>query len=238
MKIKQINGKHQYINIESEQARAHFVDPYNYTDAILDQFEHDIYKDFITENDKIILDIGANVGMFALHVSPWAEKIVCVEPTPEHMKIQKEILINVPAVSYAIEKEEPFATENPEIINEQAALSDYTGKAKFYWCGINTTMNSLQDRGDRTFDVDTITLKDLCEKHGLTKVDFCKIDIEGSEWQAITKETLQPVFQIINKIWIELHPPEPKSQEVFKNIFESVGYKVDKIIHDTLFAYK
>lgn len=218
--MKLITGQNLNINITSDEARAHFNNPRNYTKEILEQFDNSLYKDFIKGKDLTILDIGANVGLFALHVLPLAKKIVCVEPTPEHFAIQKEIL------------------QSPKVVHENSALSHYTGETDFYWCGVNTTMNSLHNRGDRSFKVPCITLTDLCVKHLLTKVDFCKIDIEGSEWTAITKETLTPVFDIIDKIFIELHPPTAESQDAFKALFESVGYKVDKYIHDSLFCYK
>ena len=146
--------------------------------------------------------------------------MICVEPTPTHMSKQRQLLTGLP------------------VTHEEAALSNTTAKATFYWCGVNTTMNSLQDRGDRQFEVNTITLKDLCDKHQLKSVDFCKIDIEGSETIAITEETLRPIFPVIKKIFIELHPPNKESQERFTKIFDAVGYKVKPFIHDSLFCYK
>lgn len=223
MNIKLINGQYAAINMETVGVRAHFVDPFNYTDVILDQFENSIYKDYITPGDGAILDIGANVGLFALHVSPYAKKIVCVEPTPEHMQKQKEILKDLPLTV---------------VVHEQSALSDHIGEQDFHWCGINTTMNSLQNRFDRKFTVATVTLEDLVKRHKLYPVDFCKIDIEGSEWQAITETTLAPAYKHVEKIWIELHPPTPDSQDHFSKIFENVGYKVKKVIHDTLYCYR
>lgn len=219
MKIKLINGQYADISMETPAVRAHFVDPYNYTAEILDQFEHLIYKDFITAQDRAILDIGANIGLFALHVSPFAERIICVEPTPSHMEKQKHILAGLP------------------VAHHEAALSDHVGEQDFHWCGINTTMNSLQDRhSGKKFRVKTTTLQELVTRYA--PIDFCKIDIEGSEWQAVTVKTLEPVADQIEKIFMELHPPNAHSQEHFARILMDCGYKVEKVIHDTLFAFK
>lgn len=230
--ITHINHSTSEINIITDKAKQHFADPYNYTVEILAQFDQHLYENYITAKDKIILDIGANVGLFALHVLPYVERIVCVEPTPEHMEIQKELLDKY-TDTYG---QDDLILPYDNIEHEQSALNSYTGKTTFNWCGINTTMNSLQSRGDRSFEVDCITLKDLCEKYSLTKVDLCKVDIEGSEWQAITAETLEPVKHIIDKYFIELHPPTQESQEQMKTVFEAVGYKVEKVYHDSLFC--
>lgn len=220
MKIIQIDGTGLDFDISDSELAFHFANQYNYTDAILAQFKDNLYKQFIAPADRVILDIGANVGLFALHVMPYVDRIICVEPTPEHMSKQRKILTGYP------------------VEHEEAALSDHTGETKFYWCGINTTMNSLQPRGDREFMVPCITLKDLCDKYKLQKVNFCKIDIEGSEWTALTPETIKPVYDTIDKIFVELHPPDSASQEKFKAVFEEAGYIVETFIHDSLFCHK
>jgi len=225
--MKLINGERIELK-QSEAAREHFSNPYNYTDAIIDQFEHDIYQKYLTKKDNIILDIGSNVGLFALHVLPYAKTLVCVEPTPEHMRINRQM----------IDDNYKGGKEIAAILHEESALSEFTGTAQFYWCGINTTMNSLQNRGDRSFPVQTITLIDLIEKYKLSRVDFCKIDIEGSEWGAVSVKTLSPVKDIVKKFFIELHPPNQESQAEFEKIFQAVGYKTERVIHDTLFCYK
>ncbi len=206
--MRLINGQEVDISIKSEAAKAHFANPYNYTKEILEEWEQQPFNKFIHKGAKIFLDIGANIGLFALHIIPMVKKIVCVEPTPEHMAINKEI--------------------NPTAIHEQAALNNYTGETSFFRCGINTTMNSLdhQNRGEE-FKTPCYTLSDLCKKHNLTKVDFCKIDIEGSEFKALTLETVLEAFLIINKYLIELHPRTRESQDHFKSIFEQAGYKVE-----------
>ena len=217
--ITQIDNTKKELNLHSKESLAHFSNPNNYTEAILGQLDRQIYKDFITIDNKIILDIGANVGLFALHVAPYARHIICVEPTPEHINIAKELLDGV------------------HVDFEQAAISDKTGEIHFYRNGMNTTMNTI-GKGPGAFLVPCVTLENLCKKYNLTHVDLCKIDIEGSEWEAITKQTLLPIYPIIDKIIIELHPAGEESLNKMKHTFESAGYKVKKHLHETLFCYK
>jgi FkbM family methyltransferase len=215
--MRLIDGTNYEIELSSPELKAHFADNYNYTREIMDQFDNDYYKGIIDPFDTL-LDIGANIGLFGLHVSPYVKNLICVEPTPSHFQNLKSLL--------------SFRADRTIFVN--AALNNYTGITKFYWCGINTTMNSLQNRGDKVMDVPCITLSDLMDQHNLKTVDFCKIDIEGSEHVAITEETLRPVADRIKKVFIELHPPDSHSQDKFKSIFEAVGYKVEKYVHDSL----
>jgi FkbM family methyltransferase len=216
--LRQITGK--YCDVElSDIALNHFNNPYNYTKEILQEWASLPFTGIVTSQDKTILDIGANVGLFALHVAPYAKNLICVEPTPEHFNILKQLT---------------KATH----INK--ALHNYTGKTQFYRCGINTTMNSIEPQNrENGFEIDCTTLADLCADNYLTEVDLCKIDIEGSEFQAITKETIAPVSTIIKKFLIELHPRTRESQNHFKTIFESCKYKTEYFdFNGSLIAYK
>lgn len=228
--MKLINGERLDLKL-SNRAHEHFANPNNYTDAITDEFEHDPYKGIISQRDKVFLDIGANVGLFALHVMPYVNTIVCVEPTPSHMEINKDLIYsNVEAA-----KKGPFLAA---ILHEQSALNSYTGKARFREEPVNFTMNTLRDSPD-AYEVECISLFDLCRKYKLEKVDVCKVDIEGSEFSAITYVMVFLVKDIIKKFILETHPRSRESQDHFKKIFEDCGYKTEySDFNGTIIAYK
>lgn len=216
--MKLINGSNLELDLSDPELAEHFNNPYNYTKEIIEQFDHDIYKGIVTEEDKIILDLGANSGLFALHVLPYVKEIYCVEPTPEHMSVQKKLV-----------------TGNPKVTHVQAAINSYTGKANFHRCGINTTMNSLHHQNrEQGFEVDCYTLADLLRMLSLPHVDLCKIDIEGGEDFAITTDLLKACNGRIKKILIELHPGNRESQDKFKLIFEAAGFNVEYYTHESL----
>lgn len=224
--IRRIDGTDLHIPIITGEEQRHIQEPNNYFKEIVAEWESEPFNGLVTPEDKIILDIGANIGLFAIHVLPYASKIVCVEPTPKHMLIQKTLLQKALGVS------------SKEIIHEQSALNSYTGKAKFRTEPVNTTMNTLADRED-SYDVDCITLFDLCKKYNLETVDLCKIDIEGSEFKAITPKTVEEAYPIINKYLLETHPRSRESQDHFKRIFEQAGYKCDYVdFNGSIIAYK
>lgn len=233
--MKLINGERLELKL-SNMAHDHFANPNNYTDAIIDEFESDPYKGVINSKDKVFLDCGANVGLFALHVMPYVNTIVCVEPTPSHMDIQKELLFENTETVFNDFSGSIY--EVPSIYHEQAALNSYTGKARFREEPVNFTMNTLSDRPD-AYEVECISLYDLCRKYKLEKVDVAKIDIEGSEFAAITYVMVFLVKDIIRKFLLETHPRSRESQDHFKKIFEDCGYKTEySDFNGTIIAYK
>ncbi len=83
------------LNLSTPELVSHFSNGVNYTGAILEQFNNrEYYKQFVDESDKVMLDLGANVGMFAIYATPYCERIVCVEPTPSHFKLLNDLTAN------------------------------------------------------------------------------------------------------------------------------------------------
>lgn len=221
IQLTQIDGNILNLDNLSPEAQAHFNNDRNYAHFILDEWKTQPYQEYLSKEDKVILDIGANVGLFALHVMPYVERIICVEPTESHMVIQKQLLSMFP------------------VEHEQAALHNYTGKVGFHIEPVNTTMNRVNVSHAGAIEVDCITLYDLCKKYNLSHVDFCKIDIEGSEDLAVTVETVRPIHSIIDKIMIELHPRSEEMQKKYVTIFEEAGYKAKAIdFNGTVYVYK
>lgn len=221
-KLTTITGKEIELHITTEHSKWHFETPQNYTKEILEEWQSQPFKDFISKEDKIILDIGANVGLFALHVLPYADKIVCVEPTESHNQVFNDLI-----------------NGNKKVTLESSALHNYTGTVGWHIEPVNYTMNRVNVNHAGAIEVPCITLFDLCKKHNLTHVDFCKIDIEGSEDLAITVETVRPVNQIIDKFSIELHPRTFEMMEKYENIFQEAGYKTKRVdFNTTIFAFK
>lgn len=233
-KLTQITGQEIELNIQSDHAKWHFETPQNYTDAILDEWKSQPFKDYLSKEDKIILDIGANVGLFALHVMPYVERIICVEPTESHNQVFNELL-----KEYMYFISSSTHPRPPLVCLESSALHNYTGIVGWHIEPINYTMNRVNVSHAGAIEVPCITLYDLCQKYNLTKVDFCKIDIEGSEDLAITVETVKPVNHIIKKFSIELHPRSFEMMEKYEKIFQESGYKVERVdFNCTIFAYK
>ena len=83
-----ISGKILDLGI-SEKFLDIYQDPKANVQIIIDEMnKEEIYKNiFDNKNDLRILDIGGNIGLFALFIYPKASKIISVEPTPYHIEI-------------------------------------------------------------------------------------------------------------------------------------------------------
>jgi len=223
---KLINGQTHTIELATQELRNHFDDNHNCTKEILHQFNNlDYYTQFITPDDKIILDLGGNVGLFAIHVTPWAEKIITVEPTPSHFALNEQL-----------------TSQFNNITRLQAAVSNITGTTKFFLFESNSTMNSLIDRSGNFIMVDTITIPDIISKFKLKTVDFIKIDIEGSETIALDEHIISILSTKVAKILIEFHEVNGISYEMqrdrYEPIFQKFGYETKQFGPDGLFCNK
>ena len=223
---KLIDGNLYTIELNTNELINHFNNSNNCTNEILHQFnELSWYSEYLTEDDKIILDLGGNIGLFALHVTPWAERIITVEPTPSHFDLNTQL-----------------TSRFPQIERIQSAISNTTGQMTFYTFPSNTTMNSLINRGGSSFTVDCITIPDLIEKLGLNYVDFIKLDIEGSETIALNDDIIKAFSDKVKKILIEFHEVGgigyTEQRAIFEQIFIKCGYDIKHFGSDGLYCYK
>lgn len=221
-KIKLINGETLNLDLSTPELQIHFSSWNNYTNAILDQFNtRNYYQDFIDKNDKVILDLGANIGLFAIHVAPWAERIVCLEPTPSHFKLLEQL-----------------TSEFKNIERVQVAIAPKDGKVTFYTEPNNTTMNSLIPRSGGSFQVEGYSLKTIMDKFNLQNVDFIKMDIEGSENIVLNDETVSHIINHVPKILIEFHSDHDVIVPKFISTFEANGFKVNHFHWDSIMCIK
>jgi len=113
---------------------------------------------------QVILDLGAYIGLSAIYFKfrcPDA-KIICVEPSPENYKI-----LEMNTAPY------------DDIHTIEAAV----------WHNNNKLASPFQLDGDwgnriaedEKGDIESITINDIIKKYKLKRIDFLKMDVEGSE---------------------------------------------------------
>ncbi len=224
--MKLIDGSNYTIELPTKELQDHFNNPSNCTFEILHQFnELSWYSEYLSKDDKIILDLGGNIGLFALHVTPWADRVITVEPTPSHYNLNTQL-----------------TSKFKQVERIQAAISNTTGQMTFYTFSSNTTMNSLINRGGDSFTVDCITIPDLIEKLDLKRVDFIKLDIEGSETIALNEDIIKSISDKVAKILIEFHEVGgvgyTEQRAIFEQIFIKYGYEIKHFGPDGLYCCK
>jgi FkbM family methyltransferase len=227
-----LTSKQKTLVIESDNPTIieHFNNPNNYADVIISQINNERMYDqmFKDETDLVILDFGGNVGLFTLYAQDAAKAIYPVEPTPAHFEILKELTKDYPNVHPV----------NLAVHNENTEID-------FYINPENSTMNSSKNQYGIKTPVQARTVATIMDELGLDHVDFVKCDIEGSEMNALTEQTVGSVVDRIDNWFLEIHATEDDhlaslkaNKEKIKTIFEKVGYTVEYTDrHDCIYAY-
>jgi len=96
----------------------------------------------------------------------------------------------------------------------------------------------LEDKGSEVQATPVVTLDEYCEEHGLTKVDFIRMDIEGAEQRA-----LAGAQAVIDRdkphVLLEIHPRMLESRfggsaDAVVDLFRSRGYRMFALNGDRL----
>jgi FkbM family methyltransferase len=138
-----------------------------YEDGTLWCFSKIIRKGFI------VADIGANIGLTAVHASRLVGDsgvVYAFEPLKSTFKILNEN-ININKLK--------------NVVTNNVALSNFEGKTMIYQnLHINRGAASIYSSVDdcKGIEIDVTTFNKFCFDFGLLKFDFIKIDIEGSEF--------------------------------------------------------
>lgn len=198
-------------------------------DIVDEIFVRNVYNpiDFEIKPNDIVADIGANTGIFSLYAAlKGAKKIIAIEPLSENLKYIRE--------NFSLNN-----LRNPLVINK--AISNKNGRSKLYLSdydshGLLFNQNNLQ-KFSKYIYVDTLKFSSLLKKYNLSKIDFLKIDCEGSEGY-IFSETNNSHWKNIKKISIEYHNGVSilNNNQIIKRL-HTFGYKTKKMESDNLFGY-
>lgn len=177
----------------------------------------EIYRDRVYDSslegkkDLVIVDVGANIGLWTFYAHDKAKIIYSLEPAEEHF----ECLVTMMA-----------SNEMNNVVPVRKALSNKNGKAKFYH-NDNTTMYSLSDkvRSKEEFEeVETITLDKFFKDNKIEHVDFMKIDVEGAESEIFGGEGFDKVKDKIDVIMGEFHAWTALNPDQFASYFRDRGF--------------
>lgn len=169
------------------------------------------FRDFMPGDGDIVVDLGANQGIFTCYAAKRARGgwVYAVEPDAENLSWLKAHL-------------ELNHISNATVIPKCAG--DHTGKAYFRKGDSSGTgcVVDASEHGPDIADVDQVTLDDLMTTYGLSKIDLLKIDVEGFETKVLSGAHGR--FGSIRRIVLEYHSPE-LGQEVAE-ILQQAGFRM------------
>ena len=181
-----------------------------YKEIFLDkEYEYENIK--VEEND-IVLDLGANIGIFSLYAeSKKSKHIYSFEPIKEYYEMLKENLKNY---------------KNIQFFN--SAISYKTGKSKIVRnFDNNTILTEVYDqfgiKNENKTEIDTLSINDFIDN--IEKIDFMKLDIEGSEYDIFENITNYNLNKI-SKIVCEYHWNYENRLDKTIKILNANGFKV------------
>jgi FkbM family methyltransferase len=175
----------------------------------------------IHESD-VVIDIGGNIGTFALHAARCASrgKVFTFEPNGENY----QLLVRNIALNKA-----------RNILPMRAAIAAQRGTIKLYSSteggGFHSVLEDRMSDARRYELVDTVALKDVFVENAIERCHFLKIDCEGAEYD-ILYNLPADYFARIDRIAMEYHGVADATQRRAQSdelvaYLEHRGFRID-----------
>ena len=166
-----------------------------------------------------VVDLGANVGLFALRAARVARRVVSYEPFPGNVEQLRRNARVWPEVELVPEA----------VAGKPGTLRLYRPKAE----GLSGLHSAYRDGANLTdaFDeVPATTLDQLFERHQIADCELLKIDVEGAEYDILYAAS-DATFARIRRIYGEYHnvrPEDPSTRIAALSAFlGSKGFDVE-----------
>ncbi len=215
-------------------------------------FERETYAQFDLDIPPggIVLDVGANIGMFSLYVLGKypGSRAVCIEPAPHCLERLRpnvagfgdRVQIAPVALGDSARTVEFSYYPNYSIISGMFAdegqdLTTLRAGAKTQYeerFGVAPSERELDflvgsKLADRqTFDCEMITMSELLEQHGISEVALAKIDVERAEGLVLAGVNAAD-WNKIRQFVVEVHDQGAGEHKQMVDLFVEHGYEVE-----------
>jgi len=167
--------------------------------------------------DGLVVDLGANIGMFSLFAAKLSPRVQvhAFEPAPG---------------TFALLRKNVLANNLSNVQCHEFAVSSRTGRQILYIDVGSTADTTVRSRvkepaSVRIQEVDCMSLDDLFARCGISRCNLMKVDVEGAEFEifaAASRETLDK----IDAIAMEYHEHEDRRHQELSELLKSHGYSV------------
>ncbi len=186
------------------------------------------------EDNDIVVDIGANNGVFTLFAASITHNAVhAFEPSPRNVEVLRRniaanglhhVTAHCDAVSDKIGSAKLFLNAED---GQQNLLSDQILPAKIAQYKTNTDLNYLitgPDVAESYIEVPTTTLQEIIDSNNFEQINFLKLDCEGAE-SLILQSTPTAYLQRVRKIAMEFHDHLSELNHTdLQHILEGAGF--------------
>jgi FkbM family methyltransferase len=176
---------------------------------------------FVIRESDIVVDIGGNIGTFALFASRCAPKgkVFTIEPNSENFEL---LLQNI------------ALNQIDNIVPTRAAVSGNQGKVKLFSSTEGGFHSLLEDRMHdpaRYEVVDSVTLKDIFDQYRIERCNFLKVDCEGAEYEIFYNLPAE-YYSRIDKIAMEYHGDKDQEKrraqsDALVSHLEKAGFRIN-----------
>ena len=178
---------------------------------VVEIFDGEYYNDNChIENGDIVVDLGANVGVFSLYaLSKGCKKCYSIEAHPlTYSYLQKNL-----------NRYNECVTINAAINN--TADDVYMRKTTLPSGGAKT----FEKNKDDSILIRSIIFSDFCKNYNIDMIDYLKIDIEGSEYKLFKNIDKEFLKTKVKKIAIEFHIIENEDYKSILSILSDCGFE-------------
>ncbi len=172
-------------------------------------------------NDDLVIDVGGNIGSFALYAASKARhgRIVSLEPILDNFRL---LVRNVRQNRF-----ENIITKRAALVARRAPVRVYLST---YGEGGHSVRPDLAQQSRDYEEVDGITLEDVMEDFQLPHCDFLKLDCEGAEFE-ILQQINPAVCHRVKKLVVEYHtfPGRDKHEQAGQLVARllELGFSID-----------
>jgi len=209
LKLKFLSG--HSINVRAGADYSHFRTVFLVDEYRLNQ---------LPEQLNTVVDLGGNVGMFALRASYQAERVLTFEPVADNFAQLSENISsfdNIKGFNYAVANDTDtvkiYEPENPRHVGRYSRYRDSDG-----------------GMSDQYIEVPAISLDKIFADNQIEQCDLMKIDTEGSEYNILygaSEETLAKIKRIHGEYHHVAHGSEETLIENLAAYLEKHGFKVE-----------
>jgi len=197
------------------------VDAFWLKELIKEIYEDRVYeRSFRVEEGDVVVDVGANVGVFTLKARKQTGrhgKVIAIEPEKRnYMRLCRNIWVN------------RFSNVFPVNV----AVTDFDGTADLYVKDASvehtllpTTSLSYDTHTVMTRKVQARTLPSVLRELGVNRVDFLKVDAEGAELEVLRGSEKLLSSKKIRKVSVATYHSREETG-VISNFLRSYGYSV------------